>query len=158
MSARQPSHNGDICKAKHRKRAGFSLFEAIVAITLLGVALVPILVLLSQSAAMLNHAGEANERSFLRLSVLQLMEAVNPLERPTGEVDLVGFRVSWEATELEPASQPEARTAGLRGYDLGWYALDVSVHNEERDLIDRIRLEKTGYRRLTNQNFAVGLN
>ena len=138
--------------------SGFSLFEAIVAVTLLGIALVPILTLLSQSATQLTLASDANARSFARLATLEFMEAVNPLARPTGEADLVGFQITWDTTEIAPPVLPEARTAGLRGYELGWFEVSVDLITVDDELFDTLALKKVGYRRVDATNPFSAVN
>jgi len=138
----------------HSTSAGFTLLEAIVALTVMALALIPLITFIAQSSDQLMRAAEANERSIVTQSVLALMDPINPLAEPEGMLPLdEEIGVSWRS---ELIVQPnEAGLAGtlLPGFRVGFYGVTVSVTRGEQPWFD-FRMRKVGYQNLR----AGGLN
>ena len=80
---------------------GFTLLEAIVALAVLALALVPMVAFVSQSANELLRAGESNERSFVMQSALALMEPINPMVEAQGSLALDrNITMTWDSTAI----------------------------------------------------------
>jgi Tfp pilus assembly protein PilV len=141
-------NDGMTTKSPLRGTAGFTLLEAIVALTVMALALIPLVSFIAQAANELQRAGDSNERSFVTQSVLALMDPINPMEEPKGELPLDGhIYVSWRSdTIVDP---PEGLLAGaaLSGFRLGFYTVHVSV-SRDRDSWFEFDLRKVGYTRL----------
>jgi len=132
---------------------GFTLFEAIVALTVMAVGLIPILTLLSQSATLLARADASNITSQARLSAVAYLETVNPYVEPTGRAELGAFEIVWTSSVLKDPQNPTVTLAGLRGYEIGLYQLNVQLVAPPERPFDQFSLEKVGYRR---QNTSLG--
>lgn len=107
---------------------GFTLLEAIVAVAVLGMALMPLLAFISQSALELRLAGDANARSLAQQNVLAFIETVNPMDQPLGETDLGGLHVTWVSRETVPQIANSTLGNGMPGFRLGFYDMDVRVY------------------------------
>lgn len=127
-----------------RSTAGFTLLEAIVALTVMAAALIPLVTFIAQSADQLVRAGEANERSLVHQSVLALMDPVNPMAEPEGVLPLDDeISVSWRAQEIA-ASKTALVGTQLNGYRIGFYAILVSVSRNNEAWFD-FTMRKVGY-------------
>ena len=111
-----------------RRQRGFTLLEAIVAVAILGMALMPLLAFISQSALDLRLAGDANARSLAQQNVLAFLETLNPMERPAGEADLGDLHVTWVSRQAVPEIPDSTLGNGMPGFRLGFFDVNVQVH------------------------------
>ena len=72
---------------------GFTLIEALVAIAILGATLLPIMALMSQSINQIHNIAESNAKSAAKDSALAIIEPINPMKNPSGEIEMVGFNM-----------------------------------------------------------------
>ncbi len=136
-----------ICWASGRMK-GFTLLEAIVAIAILGIAILPIMALLGQSVAQLSLAGEANARASATESALAIVDPINPLTTPSGEIRLGETNLSWQSeTIVEPNEIPQMR-AGLAGYSVGFYKVTVLLSRNDEPWFS-FDTRKVGYQRIS---------
>ncbi len=128
---------------------GFTLLEAIVALTLLGLALVPMMSFISQSAEQLDRVAESNERSFAMQSAIALLSPVNPMEDPEGEESLgQDLLVRWDSQViLEPNQGPQVGM-GLPGFRIGFYDVRVSLLRDTNTPWFDFDMRKVGYRKI----------
>ncbi|MGE0282445.1 MAG: prepilin-type N-terminal cleavage/methylation domain-containing protein [Rhodospirillaceae bacterium] len=139
-----------------RSTAGFTLLEAIVALTVMAAALIPLVTFIAQSADQLTRAGEANEQSLVQQSVLALMEPVNPMAEPEGTIPLDDeITVSWRSEAVVPP--PEGTLVGtqLNGYRLGFYGVTVAVSRNGDPWFD-FTMRKVGYQNMRRSNPMLG--
>jgi general secretion pathway protein I len=131
-----------------RSAAGFTLLEAIVALTIMAVALIPLVTFIAQSADQLTRAGEANERSLVTQSVMALMDPVNPMAEPEGTLPLDDeIHISWRSEAIVPP--PEGAILGtlLNGFRIGFYGVTVTVTRNSEEWFD-FTMRKIGYQNL----------
>jgi general secretion pathway protein I len=139
-----------------RPAAGFTLLEAIVALTVMALALIPLVTFIAQTADQLNRAAEANERSLVTQSVLALMEPVNPLAEPEGTLPLDDeIAVSWRAEPLAPPSEGPLVGTLLAGYRIGFYGVNVTVTRNNQDWFS-FDMRKVGYQNLRGNSPMPG--
>ena len=129
---------------------GFTLLEAIVALAVMSLALIPLVSFVAQSANELVLAGEANERSFTMQSALALMEPVNPMAEPKGSLVLdPTISVSWDSQEIVKPNDAPLIGSGLANFRLGFYTTHVTVfrNNAPWFLFD---MRKVGYEKFSS--------
>src|SRR4051812_38708749 len=107
---------------------GFTLLEAIVALAVMAMALIPMVAFVAQAANELMHAGESNERSFVMQSALALMEPINPMAEAQGSLPLDrNITMTWESAAIVEPNPGINVGAGLPAYRLGFYKVHVSL-------------------------------
>lgn len=125
--------------------AGFSLLEAIVALTVFSVCAMALYgwLAVNQSALLRVQASDAAVRD--GRSALAALEAVNPMAEPEGERSLPGgLEVRWtseEIAEREPGTGPGGTQLI---FDLALYELDVQVLREGRE-VRRFAVRRAGW-------------
>lgn len=122
------------------------MIEAIVALVVIGVASVPLSLLISQSIDQLTRITEANERAAAVDSALALMDPVNPLETPEGAIDMGTFSLSWTSNVLVQPNPDVKVGATLATYSIGFYEVEVDLQKDQRPWFS-FSLRKTGYKR-----------
>lgn len=136
---------------------GFTLLEAIVAVAIVGIALVPLLTFMSQMVMGLTRAGDSNARSLAQQSIVALLEPLNPLERPNGDDQVGNLNIHWESEILVPPNTQIRPGTGLAAFSVGFYNVKVSVNRT--DLAGEwftFDMRKVGYRRI-NANVLPGM-
>jgi len=133
--------------ARRRKSvAGFTLLEAIMAIALLAIAVMPLYEFFGRSLNGLYRAAESNQESDLNLTVIAYLTGLNPMERPEGEDALGAYRIRWRSEELVPATDTMAYPRGLGLYQTALYRVTGEVIEGSR-VRSRIAIRLVGYKR-----------
>ena len=139
-------------------QSGFTFIEALVSLVILGMTAIPILALLSQSIDQLNQIAESNRRAEATRAAIAIVDPINPLDNPEGELQLDSYTVSWTSRELVPPNVNVVIGVGLAGYNIGFYAVEVSLLRNG-DPWFSFEARKAGYRaiRATNSPFMTGV-
>jgi len=135
---------------------GFTLLEAIVALAIVGIALIPLITFIGQTAAQLNNVADANERSLAQQSAIAYLAPVNPMTTPEGRASLGNFALSWRSEMLVEPNVSIRQGAGLAGYNVGFYRVFVSVERSDRTPWFGFETRKTGYNRIQSQTPMSG--
>jgi general secretion pathway protein I len=129
---------------------GFTLIEAIVAITIIGITILPIMALLGQSLNQLTRTGDANARAAATESALAIIDPINPLITPTGETQLGATELTWQSQILVEPNEAVQIRAGLAGYHVGFYKVTVSL-SKDGDPWFSFDTRKVGYQRISGE-------
>jgi general secretion pathway protein I len=137
--------------ARHGEE-GFSLLEAIVALALLSAALLPLYLLISAAAQSAGRLDRSNRQGEIELNALEVMYAVNPMERPDGRVDLGPYAVRWSARlALEPVDGSDY-PAGRGRYRIGLYDSVVEAVEPGGRVLLRFPLRMVGFKQRTDES------
>ena len=127
---------------------GFTLLEAIVAMAIVGIALLPVVAFIGQSARQLTTAADASDRSFATQSAIAVLDAVNPLDEPRGTLPLDSeLTLSWESRAIIPVNRETLTGGGLPDYRVGLFLVSVTLLRGEEPWFS-FDLRKFGYHRL----------
>ena len=126
---------------------GFSLLEAIVALTILATAGLALFAAMSQSVQMIARAENARLGDSAVRNAVAWMETVNPMETPQGEQRIGEVTLRWSAQLVEP--ERDAMTGYLEPglYRLGLYDVRLELEQDGRPLADTV-LRRVGYRQV----------
>jgi general secretion pathway protein I len=130
---------------------GFTLLEAIVALAVMAMALIPMVAFVSQSANELQRAGESNERSFVMQSALALMDPINPMTEAQGTLPLDrNITMMWESQPIVEPNPGIQVGSGLPAYRLGFYKVHVSLVRDRETWFD-FDMRKVGYEKTSQE-------
>ncbi len=133
---------------RRRSARGFTLLEAIVAVAVMGIALVPIITFVSQMVGGLTRAADANAKNLAEQSIIELLEALNPLEQPIGDDQVGDLVIHWESAEIVPPNKETRIGTGLAGFSIGFYNVTVTVDRANAGPWFTFDMRKVGYQRI----------
>ena len=130
-----------------RATGGFSLLEAIVAMTILATAGLALFAAMSQSVQMVGRAENARLADSAVRNAVAWMETVNPMETPQGEQQLGDVTLRWTAELVEP--ERDAMTGYLQPglYRLGLYDVRLELERDGDPLAEAV-VRRVGYRQV----------
>lgn len=129
-------------RSQHQQ--GFSLLEAIVALTIMATCLLALYAWLSTSTFALNRA-RANALSLQEArSALALVRTINPMVEPTGKRDLPPLDIRWKARPLTDRRIGMSRAGTSTQFDFQLYDLDVEVFRDNT-LVRDFSVRRTGW-------------
>ncbi|MBI1778294.1 MAG: prepilin-type N-terminal cleavage/methylation domain-containing protein [Proteobacteria bacterium] len=102
------------------RQRGFTLLEAIVALVLIAITLMPLYEWVGRSLAGMSKVADTARQAEAQLSAVAVLAAVNPMEEPLGTVDTGSYRIRWRST---PMTDPVDDTGYPRGVGLYLVAL-----------------------------------
>jgi prepilin-type N-terminal cleavage/methylation domain-containing protein len=127
--------------------AGFTLLEAIVAIALLGFALIPVVSFLTLCTNELAKAADTNDRSFMTETALAVMDPINVADEPSGTIPINDkISLSWDSKELVPAGDKPVGGSGLQAYRVSFYTVHVTVSRAVSGPWFDFDMRKVGYK------------
>jgi general secretion pathway protein I len=128
---------------------GFGLLEAIVAMALLASTGVALFGWINQNLQQAVRLQEHEQRVRLQLTAQSLIETVNPMQMPRGEMALGPVTVTWSASAMQPvrrnASSHQRETGA---WQVGLYALEVRATDRVSGVEARFVQWRTGTERL----------
>lgn len=131
-----------------RRRSGFSLIEALVALTIAALVLGAIFELQIQMARGQQRAIDAIEQVAAQENALALTQGLNPMESPTGEIALPeGDTVRWTST---PKGEPVINAgfpAGDGLFSVQLFTLTVEVRRRTGRSPAPMVFDRLGWRR-----------
>lgn len=132
-----------------RRRPGFSLIEALVALLIAALVLSAIFELQIQMIRGQQRAVDAMDQVRAQENAIALMRSVNPMAEPEGRIELeAGDVVRWTA---EPRTQPKQNTGFPSGdgqFEVQLFTLTVEVERATGRSPRPLVFDRVGWRRL----------
>lgn len=131
---------------------GFSLLEAIVAlllVTMLGMATFSWISNLLLSVEKIESRGFTN---LVKRNVNEYLSDINMMSSPSGEQELSGLKIVWNAELVEPIKRGKDSYGGVTQFELGLYRVLVRVENDDEELMEFQTL-KVGYKSIPYEIF-----
>lgn len=139
-----------------RRRAGFSLIEALVALAIASVCLVAIFGLQQQLARSQVRYEAAQARAQTRRNILALIRDLNPTAQPLGEVALPGDeRLTWTSRPAGPARSALTLAGAPGAFVVQLYVVEAMLTDQAGAPRDTVSVERMGWRRVANPPAAA---
>lgn len=126
------------------RQQGFSLLEAIVALTIMATSLLALYAWLSTSTLALRHVSDSSLSLQDARSALALMETVNPMTEPSGSRTLPPLEIRWKVLPLTDRRIGMSPAGGATQFDLRLYQVEVEVYRSDI-LVREFEIRKAGW-------------
>jgi hypothetical protein len=113
-----------------RSSSGFTLLEALIAIVMIAIAIVPLYEFVGRSLASLAKVSEINLESEARLTALSVLNGVNPMTDAGNAVTAGAYRIHWSADLLDGPIDAIRHPSGIGSYVVGLYRMRVEVSRQ----------------------------
>lgn len=135
------------CARPPRRQAGFTLLEALVALTLVASTGLALMAWINTSLQAVSRLQERDAEAQLKLAAVQLIQTVNPSLRPEGELRIGTVELRWRSKPAGPATV----SAGFGGAGVGQYTMqlfeaDVLARDADTAVEVTFRATLLGYR------------
>ena len=132
-----------------RRRAGFSLIEALVALLVAALVLGAIFELQVQMVRGQQRATDALDQVRAQENAIALMRSVNPMAEPEGQISLEGGDViRWSAAPKTAARRNAGFPTGDGQFDVQMFTLTVEVQRADGRSPGPLVFDRVGWRRL----------
>ena len=113
---------------RRHRQSGFKLLKAVVAITLVAAAALPLYAFFSRSLDGLYRAAEANRESQTSLTAISFLSGLNPMDRPNGEDPIGGaLHLRWKSREVVPPMDSIGYPRGVGLFNVGLYEVTGEI-------------------------------
>lgn len=123
---------------------GFSLLEAIVALTIMATCLLALYAWLSSSTLSMQRVRDNALGLQDARAALAILETINPMAEPDGQRELPPLTIRWKAIPVSNLRMGMSATGTATQFDFRLYDLDVEVLRNEHIVRD-FHLRKTGW-------------
>lgn len=127
-----------------RRQDGFTLLEAIVALTIFSMGAIALYAWLGSNVKTLERVAEQREQEALVRSALDVVQRVNPMATPEGRREVGDIAVEWTAEPVEPPRQAVTQVGLPTIFKVGLFRLDVRVRRGN-DIASEFSVRQLGH-------------
>ena len=114
---------------------GFSLLEAIVAITIMAGFGMAVFAWINTNLVTIEKIEKRAYKDLLIRNVSSFMQDVDIMVSPNGQEQLSNYSIVWQSSLVEPIKDGRNQSGGLSEFQLGLYDTNVKVLLESREVI-----------------------
>ncbi|NBB63525.1 prepilin-type N-terminal cleavage/methylation domain-containing protein [Pseudomonas sp. ODNR1LW] len=131
------------------ERGGFSLIEALIALTIAAITLTAIFELQQQMARGQRRATDVMEQVAAQENALALIRDLNPMEQPEGSIELPeGDTIRWSATPKTQVQRNAGFPIGDGLFDVQLFTVTVEVNRRNGRSPAPLVVDRLGWRRV----------
>ncbi len=130
-------------------RAGFSLIEALIALTIAAITLTAIFELQQQMTRGQRRAADVMDQVTAQENALALIRDLNPMGQPQGSITLPeGDTIRWSATPKSAAQRNAGFPTGDGLFEVQLFAVTVEVERRNGRSPAPLTVDRLGWRRM----------
>lgn len=135
---------------KRRRETGFSVIEALLAVAMIAVALIPLMGLQIRVNRDYSRQREIHAEIEARRNALAVLRDVNMMREPAGALRLAGDRtLRWRAIPRSGVVRSTDGGAGDGAFEVALYTVVVTVLGEDGRIVCTFQFLHLGWRSLT---------
>ncbi|MDR1647328.1 MAG: hypothetical protein LBR88_04740 [Zoogloeaceae bacterium] len=134
------------CQRERHGASGFGLLEALVALVLIAGVGFSLLGWVQQNLETLQRLRQHYAEQEIRRQILNWSAALNPMERPEGELILGSTRFIWSSEQQGEIRPQSGYPAGMGLYDIALFSVTIQAYREGQTAPLTETLTRIGYR------------
>ena len=135
---------------RYGDRAGFSLIEALIALTIAALVLGALFELQIQMARGQQRAAAAMEQVAAQENAIALTRDINPMAEPTGSISLPrGDTIRWTSQAKTRSQTNVGFPTGNGQFEVQLFTLTVEVQRPDGRPVPPLQFDRLGWRRLS---------
>lgn len=128
-----------------RNQGGFSLLEAIVAMTIMATSLLALYAWLATNTVSINRADSAIRSLEDSRSALAVVETINPMAEPSGSRLIRPLEVRWKSKPLTDVRHGMSVSGMATQFDFQLFQMEVEVFRDGKQVRD-FTLRRAGWK------------
>ncbi|MDZ4187682.1 MAG: type II secretion system protein [Hydrogenophaga sp.] len=131
------------------RQAGISLLEVLAALVILSIGASVAFTWFGQSVTAMGRIKAEEKGLLARNHAMEYLRAVNPVDQPTGEIEMPGYRLSWTSRPIRDVVRTLTPLGTPSRYEVSLYELDVRLARPDDDTPwSEFQLQLAGYRQV----------
>lgn len=135
--------------------AGFTLLEAIVALTIFSAGALTLYGLFNTNLVALQRVRAVTAHLPAARRAVTYLSAIDPRHRPEGRIEFDDYSVVWSARLLEPVRQGQNAYGRMGSYEVGLYRVEFTLSEFGRS-VGTYRLRLIGYEKVRGGLSGLG--
>ena len=127
--------------------AGFTLLEAIVALTIFSAGALTLYGLFNTNLVSLQRSREVTAHLPAARRAVTHLSAIDPRHQPEGRLEFDDYAVVWSTRLLEPVRQGQNASGRMGLYEIGLYRVEFTLSEFDRS-VGTYRLRRIGYEKV----------
>ncbi len=133
-------------RSAFRRKQGFSLIEALVALSIAAISLTAILELQQQLVRGQEHAEAAMRRVTLRQNMLVAVRDLNPMAQPAGDMSLPpNLTLHWTSEPISPEKVNSGFPSGEGVFRVRLYRVTIAAVGADHSQLATLSVERLGW-------------
>ncbi len=132
------------------RQRGFTLLETMVALVIFASSGVALYSLLNTNLMTLGRVHEVSQQLPAVYQAIEQLSVLNLQEEKTGDFELDGLTVTWQAHLLEPYRYSQNMSGYEGNFKLGLYRIDFEIKKQQLSL-GQYQLRVVGYKKSRDQ-------
>ena len=134
--------------------AGFTLLEAIVALTIFSASALTLYGLFNTNLVALQRVRDVTSHLPAARRAVTHLSAIDPRHQPEGRIEFDDYSVVWSARLLEPVRQGQNAYGRMGSYEVGLYRVEFTL-SEFGHSVGTYRLRLIGYEKVRGSLSAL---
>ena len=109
------------------KQTGISLLEVLAALVILSIGASVAFTWFGQSVTAMGRLKNEEASLLARNEAMEYLRAINPIEQPTGGVEMPGYRLTWASQPIRDTVRTRTMLGTLSRYEVSLHELDVQL-------------------------------
>lgn len=135
---------------------GISLLEVLAALVILSIGASVAFTWLGQSMNALSKIKMEESILLAQNEAMEYLRSINPQDKPSGEVEMKDYTISWTATQIKPTARTMTPLGNPAKYEVSLYELDVQLLRDSKNQKwSEFKMQLAGYRMVGGGSMSI---
>jgi len=143
--------------ASRHRELGISLLEVLAALVILSLGASVAFTWFGQNVAAMNRLKDEEAGLLAQNEAMEYLRSVNPVATPAGDLEMSGYRLSWNSTLIGPVTRAINPMGTPSRYEVSLHKLDVELKKPGADNPRWIhfQMQLAGYKQVAGSSMSI---